>query len=378
MKKWLPLLFVVTVMLFLSAGMAYAEKATDKATVQTPVTPKLILDGKVLQPPVPPSIVKNYVMVPVRIVTESLGYKVDYVQAKKQVTVSGGTKKVVMTVDSSTAYVDGKAKKMDIPPTMQSNSVIIPLRFISEAVGVQVFWDNPTKSVFLYSANAPNTGNNSEGVEAPGESPDPGATPGDNGSGTTAPGDNGGTNTGTDGGTTTPGDNGGTDTGNNGGTTNPGTTPGTTPGDTGNTGGTPTPADVKGKLFEIRYEADQVRIKYSGDIAPKITTLTAPDRLVIDLPNMDFGSSFYPPLPLDASLGKQGEIAVTGHEALTKVRYSLYSNSPTTIRVVLDLNKPFPYEIQQDPTVGDYVISLKQQAPPPTKAQYTIDRKSVV
>lgn len=385
MKKWLPLLFVVTVMLFLSAGMAYAEKATDKATVQTAVTPKLILDGKVLQPPVPPSIIKNYVMVPVRIVTESLGYKVDYVQAKKQVTVSGGTKKVVMTVDSSTAYIDGKAKKMDIPPTMQSNSVIIPLRFISEAVGVQVLWDNPAKSVFLYSANAPNTGNNSEGVEAPGEggNADPGTppvdnggatTPGDNGNGTTTPGDNGGANSGNSGGTTTPGDNG---TGNTDGTTPPGTTPGTTPGDTGNTGGTTppggvTPADVKGKLYEIQYYADAVRIKYDGEIAPKITTLTGPDRLVIDFPNADFASTFAPALSLDPSLGKQGEFAVTGHDALQKVRYSLYSSSPTTVRVVLDLNKPVSYEILQDPTFGDYIISLKQQPTTPSKGQYTV------
>ncbi|MBO9599308.1 MAG: hypothetical protein J7559_15995, partial [Cohnella sp.] len=75
MKKWLPLLFVVTVMLFLSAGVANAEKAT--------VTPKLILDGKELLPSVPPKLMSNYVMVPVRIVTESLGYKVGYVNATK-------------------------------------------------------------------------------------------------------------------------------------------------------------------------------------------------------------------------------------------------------------------------------------------------------
>ncbi|MFD0670352.1 N-acetylmuramoyl-L-alanine amidase [Cohnella sp. GCM10027633] len=355
MKKWLPLLFVVTVMLFLSAGMAYAEKAT--------VTPKLILDGKVLQPQVPPIIKNNYVMVPVRIITESLGYEVDYLNAKKQVTVSGGAKKIVMSVDQPTAYVDGKPKKMDMPPVLQSNSVLIPLRFLSESVGIQVFWDNPTKSVFLYSDESSNTGNNSEGVEAPGEGNE---TPGTTDPGTTDPGT-------TDPGTTDPGttDPGTTDPG----TTDPGTTdPGTTDPGTTNPGttdpGTVDPTPAAGKLYEIRYEAEQVRLKYSGEIAPKVTTLSNPDRLVIDFPNVDFAPTFYPMLPTDPAIGKTGEFQVTGHEALTKVRYSLYASAPKTVRLVLDLNKSWPYELIQDPTMGDFIISLKK--PAPDKSLFTV------
>ncbi len=363
MKKWLPLLFVVTVMLFLSAGMAYAEKAT--------VTPKLILDGKVLQPPVAPKIMNNFVMVPVRIVTESLGYKVDYEKKNKQVTVSGGNTKIVMQVDQKTAYVDGKPKKMDMPPTMESNSVLIPLRFISDSVGIDVFWDNATKSVFLYTKEAPNTGNGSEGVEAvppgnasgsetgSGTGSTPGTTPTDGGA--ADPGANPGT-TPSEGGTTTPG-------------TEPGTTPGTEPGATPGEGGTTTPdgetpQNVAGTLYEIRYDADQVLMKYSGTLEPKVSTLTNPDRLVIDFPNVAFADTFYPALPTDPSIGKIGEFQVTGHEALQKVRYSQYSSAPQTIRLVLDLNQPWPYEIKQDPLVGDFIISLKK--PVPDKSQFTV------
>ncbi len=363
MKKWLPLLFVVTVMLFLSAGMAYAEKAT--------VTPKLILDGKVLQPPVAPKIMNNFVMVPVRIVTESLGYKVDYENKNKQVTVSGGNTKIVMQVDQKTAYVDGKPKKMDMPPTMESNSVLIPLRFISDSIGIDVFWDNATKSVFLYTKEAPNTGNGSEGVEAV---PPGNASGSETGSGT---GSKPGT-TPTDGGAADPGANPGT-TPSEGGTTTPGTEPGTTPGtEPGATPGegettTPdgeTPQNVAGTLYEVRYDADQVLMKYSGTFEPKVSTLTNPDRLVIDFPNVAFADTFYPALPTDPSIGKIGEFQVTGHEALQKVRYSQYSSAPQTIRLVLDLNQPWPYEIKQDPLVGDFIISLKK--PVPDKSQFTV------
>lgn len=354
MKKWLlPLLFVVTAMLFLSAGMAYAEKAT--------VTPKLILDGNVLQPQVPPTIMNNFVMVPVRIVSESLGYKVDYEKTNKKVTVSGGSKKVVMSVDLKTAYVDGKPKKLDMPPTMQSNSVLIPLRFLSESVGIEVFWDNSTKSVFLYSPEAPNTGNGSEGVEAippesgsgsdtdPPAGGDAGSTPG------TTPGDTG---------TQTPGA-----TQGDGGTTTPGTIPGTMPGDGGTT--TPgSPQNVAGTLYEVSYEADQVRMKYSGTLEPKVSTLTNPDRLVIDFPNLAFADTFYPALPTDPTIGKVGEFQVTGHEALQKVRYSQYSSAPQTIRLVLDLNQPWPYEIMHDALLGDLIISLAKSTP--DKSMFTV------
>lgn len=350
MKKWLPLLFVVTVMFFLSAGMANAEKAT--------VTPKLILDGKVLQPKVAPIIMNNYVMVPVRIVTESLGYKVDYDNAKRQITVSGGAKEIVMTVDQPTAYVDGQAKKMDMPPVLQSNSTLIPLRFLSESVGIQVYWDNATKSVFLYSDGSTNTGNSSEGVEAVPPSPGSGTKPEENASGTpdnetpvtTEPGTSPGT---AEPGTTDPS------------TTDPGTTdPGTT--NPGTIDSTPT----AGKLYEISYASDQVTVKYGGEIAPKISTLSYPERIVIDFPDTDFAPSFYPTLPTDPTIARTGEIQVTGHEALTKVRYSLYSSAPKTIRVVLDLNKSWSYELKRDPTMGDFIIVLNK--PTPDKSLYTV------
>ncbi|WP_027084881.1 N-acetylmuramoyl-L-alanine amidase family protein [Cohnella panacarvi] len=367
MKKWLPLLFVVTVMLFLSAGMAYAEKAT--------VTPKLILDGKVLQPPVAPKIMNNFVMVPVRIVTESLGYKVDYEKKNKQVTVSGGKTKIVMQVDQKTANVDGKSKKMDMPPTMESNSVLIPLRFVSDSVGIDVFWDNATKSVFLYTKEAPNTGNGSEGVEAV---PPGNASGSETGGGTgsspgTTPSDGEATNpdatpgtTPSDGGTTTPGT-----TPTDGGTTSPGTNPGTTPeGEGATTPGGETPQNVAGTLYQISYESDQIRLKYSGKLEPKVSTLTNPDRLVVDFPNVAFADTFYPALPTDPALGKTGEFQVTGHEALQKVRYSQYSSAPSTIRLVLDLNQPWPHEIQHDAFLGDLLISLKK--PTPDKSTFTV------
>lgn len=68
-------------------------------------------------------------MIPVRIATSSLGYKVDYDNKKKQVTVSSGSKKLVMTLDKKTAYLDNKPTEMVKAPTLVSKTYLFLLDF---------------------------------------------------------------------------------------------------------------------------------------------------------------------------------------------------------------------------------------------------------
>jgi len=307
MKKWLPLLFVVTVMLFLSAGVAYAEKAT--------LTPKLILDGKVLEPRVPPVVMDNYVLVPVRIATENLGFKVDYIKAANQVKVTNGSKQLVMTLDQSTAYVNGEAKTMDMPPTVQSNTTLIPIRFLSNALGIDIVWDNVSKSVFLYSP-------------AP-EPEEPG----------------------------------GTDPG-----TNPGENPGTDP-------GTETPPVIEGYIHEIRYESNAVVVSYDGSLSPNAFKLDNPSRIVLDLPKAAYAESFSP--AIDFKLTAEGKFPVVDHPGLQSVRYSMFGTDAVKApRIVLDLNQGWDYELLTDVVLGELRIFLKQPTAPepekPSKALYTV------
>jgi N-acetylmuramoyl-L-alanine amidase len=281
MKKWLSLLFVVSVMLFLSAGIVHAAKSVA-------LTPKLILDGKALQPQVAPVVIDKTVMIPVRIATANLGYKVDYDNKKKQVKVSNGLKQLVMTLDKPTAYLDNEPKKMIMPPTSVSNNILIPLRFLGDSLDIAVFWDNQSKSAFLYSSNDSSPGDVTD-VEPPGGSVDvPGSTTGGS---VDIPGN-------TDGGgaVNVPGN-----TDGSGGVTDPGTViPPVTPA-------------VSGNIHEVRYETNTVIVKYSGLVVPEITPLENPKRLVIDLPNTQFAGDFTP--TVDFVNGMQGKIDVTDQPA---------------------------------------------------------------
>jgi N-acetylmuramoyl-L-alanine amidase len=325
MKKWLSLLFVVTAMLFLSAGMVHAAKAVAP-------TPSLILDGKVLKSTVPPVLMEASVMIPVRIVTENLGYKVNYDNKMKQVTISNGIKQLVMTLDKPTAYLDNQPLKMVMPPTLHSSMTLIPLRFLGDSLGIQVFWDNTSKSAFLYSPvvdkgsnNQPDkpTGEIIGGIDDDdNESVNPEPSPG----------------TGTD--------------------------PGTVPIDPLN------PPVTKANLHDVRYESSMIRMKYDGILTPQITLLDNPKRIVVDLPDTNFAADFLPPLPSSLTVGKQAEFPVTEHPALQMVRYSIFSEGPRTLRFVLDLNQAWDYELQNNPLNGELFVILKE--PVPDKSLFTV------
>ncbi|WP_027090802.1 N-acetylmuramoyl-L-alanine amidase family protein [Cohnella thermotolerans] len=327
MKKWTSLLFVAVVMLFLTAKIASAQT----------VTPKLVLDGKELNPPEPPALVGNFTMVPIRVVGESLGYKVDYDSGTKKVTVKSDTSVVEMVINQTKATIDGKSVALQAPPTAKSGTTLIPLRFVGESLGLQVYWENASKSVFLYSNGKSGAGNGSGSGS--------GGTNGSGSSGGSHPGDGGLV------GVVTPEDG--------------------SEGDEGDGSVVTNPTGTLTQLHSVSFEdGDTIVLKYDGGfLLPKTSVLTGPDRIVVDLPSADFASDFSPALPTDDGMGVKplGELAVTGHEALQKIRYSLFSDNPRTIRFVLDLSKKWGYELTNDAAAGELKIKLQEPSAAPAQ-----------
>src|SRR4051812_19133449 len=133
MKNWVTFFFVFVFMLCLTAGIAYGE---------SPTTPSIVLNGKILSLKEPPGFIGKHMMLPVRAVGESLGYIVSYDNKTERVSVKNVSSTIVMTLNNSTAMVNEKTFTLEAPPTVASGTTLIPLRFVSEALGLQVYWDN--------------------------------------------------------------------------------------------------------------------------------------------------------------------------------------------------------------------------------------------
>ncbi|WP_089611703.1 Ig-like domain-containing protein [Dehalobacterium formicoaceticum] len=96
-----------------------------------------------------PYLKNGRVMIPFRALFESLNATVDYQQTEKKVTAKLGNNTVVLYVGRSTAYRNGKAITLDVPPVSIDGRVMIPLRFAGESLGADVRWDNNVKTVFI-------------------------------------------------------------------------------------------------------------------------------------------------------------------------------------------------------------------------------------
>ena len=89
----------------------------------------------------------NRVYVPVRFVSEALGANVDWLPDRRAAFIEFGDLQVVMPVGEKSAAVseNGKERKveLDAPALLLNSRVLVPLRFVSEALGRPVMWVGP-------------------------------------------------------------------------------------------------------------------------------------------------------------------------------------------------------------------------------------------
>lgn len=105
--------------------------------------------GKAVENDVAPIIVKDRTMLPARFVAENLGAKVEWNAEKRQATITGNGVTIVLTIDSKTATVNGKAVTLDSPAFIRNDRTYTPVRFIAEALGAQVEWNATTRQAVI-------------------------------------------------------------------------------------------------------------------------------------------------------------------------------------------------------------------------------------
>lgn len=123
-------------------GMRQARSARPNWS-GTPDHPLVIVDmDKVEFPDAPPYLDHEIdrVRVPIRFVAEATGAQVGWDEATQTVTITREGLEIKLTIDQSTAVVNGKVIQIDAPAKLVENRTMVPLRFISEAFGAKVEW----------------------------------------------------------------------------------------------------------------------------------------------------------------------------------------------------------------------------------------------
>jgi peptidoglycan endopeptidase LytE len=93
------------------------------------------------QPFIDPS---GTLLVPIRNIAEKMGYKVDWAMSNSSISLklSDGNKVISLKTGSTEANVNGKSIKTDVPPVLANGMTYVPLRFISESFGYMLQWDD--------------------------------------------------------------------------------------------------------------------------------------------------------------------------------------------------------------------------------------------
>lgn len=94
---------------------------------------------------------KGTTLVPLRSIFQSLGANVDWDGSTQTVTAAKAQTTVRLQIGSSTAYKNGQAVTLQVPGKIVSGNTMVPLRFVSEALGANVNWDGTTQTITITS-----------------------------------------------------------------------------------------------------------------------------------------------------------------------------------------------------------------------------------
>jgi hypothetical protein len=130
------------------------ETAAIKINLKKPVNEISVYvnDSKITfdQPPVTEN---SRVLVPIRAIAEAMGAAVDWDGTSQTNTIVKDSKTVKMQIGNNTMTVDGAPIQLDVPPKIVGDRILVPVRAIAEAFGAKVEWSGLDNTVYISSTS---------------------------------------------------------------------------------------------------------------------------------------------------------------------------------------------------------------------------------
>ena len=130
----------------------FAVASIDTNTVQANQPITVVFDGEVLAFDVPPAIINGRTMVPMRVIFEAHGAGVYWDEYSYTVTAILWNGFVAVRINDYLININGTRYLMDVAPIIIGGRTLVPARFVSEALGSEVIWDEVSRTVFITSA----------------------------------------------------------------------------------------------------------------------------------------------------------------------------------------------------------------------------------
>ena len=94
-------------------------------------------------------------MVPLRFIAENLGAEVIWTEGENGCTIKKDDKEIKITFNSAEFVVNGEKITYDAPIQVVEDRTMVPVRFISEQFGCDVYWNDLNKAVVIAPLDNP-------------------------------------------------------------------------------------------------------------------------------------------------------------------------------------------------------------------------------
>lgn len=144
MKKLVAGILVAVLLLSSFSVIAFAEEYVT-----------VVLNGQTLEFDVPAQIIDDRTMVPMRKIFESLGADVTWIEKNQVIIATKGSKIIAMAIDSDVMLVTDletgveNRLTLDVTPMLVGDRTLVPLRVISESLGLNVEWNEAEQTVYI-------------------------------------------------------------------------------------------------------------------------------------------------------------------------------------------------------------------------------------
>lgn len=136
---------LIAIVLAVSSMLTVSALAVSAASTKD-ITVK-VNDTVIRFPDQKPIIQNERTLVPIRFVAEALGYDVDWNEQDNTAVIDDG--KIVLYIGTNKAKINGKSVTLDVASTVVRDRTMVPLRVIAETLDCSVDWIGETKTILI-------------------------------------------------------------------------------------------------------------------------------------------------------------------------------------------------------------------------------------
>ncbi len=99
---------------------------------------------------VAPIIENDRTLVPIRAISEAVGFEVEWIAVEEQVRIKDGTNEICLDIDSNKYLFNNVEKELEVSAKIVNDRTMVPLSLIMDCFGYETFWNETERRVDVY------------------------------------------------------------------------------------------------------------------------------------------------------------------------------------------------------------------------------------